>query len=190
MGHRANVLSAGAAALLAVGGCVSTDVTSGLPCNRDRQCGGREECESGYCGGPPEETAVPTTATDIGMESSEATAEPDCYAPEFGCPSCDPLEQPCSDRAACYPTSNRTAECVELHGEAGVGEPCGYPFDSACAPGLTCAPTIGTGCPGDRLLCCFEICDLRMVGCPTGTCEPLWGASETDLDHLGYCTTE
>lgn len=192
MGRGGKLLSA---TLLALTACVSSDVTSGLPCNRDEQCGGGEPCEQGYCEGPPpgvsvgvSTTAGPTTGSATGDEGSSTTAG--CFAPELGCPSCDPIAQDCPDAAGCYASLGLGAECVDPPGDAQLGDPCVFPFDTTCAPGLVCSPLVSEiDCePNDS--CCVQLCDLGAPACATGSCEPLWPVPPEELSHVGFCNPE
>jgi hypothetical protein len=182
--------------------CVSTDFTSGLPCARDDQCGGDEKCEFGFCGGAPAAAATvatigatttePESSTDTDDTATASTSSGGCFAPDYGCPSCDPLDQDCPDGTACYARSDMTTECVDLYGEGRATDQCAYPFDETCAPGFVCSPlTALETCPDELAYCCFEVCDLTAPNCEGGTCEALWfGAAPEELAHVGYCAPE
>jgi hypothetical protein len=67
------------AALACIGGCFTGSDASGLPCEKDLDCGLRQRCESGFCGGPPSsETSSSTTDAVTTSDSSTTDVPADC----------------------------------------------------------------------------------------------------------------
>jgi len=62
-----------------VGGCFTGSDASGLPCEKDLDCGLRQRCEAGFCGGPPgSENGSSTTDPVTTSESSSTGIPADC----------------------------------------------------------------------------------------------------------------
>lgn len=197
MGYRRELLIVALAAA-----CVSTDFTTGLPCNRDEQCGGGERCENGYCGGSPSSIGASASAGSSSATAAEtggvdevsdgSSSSGGCPVGQFGCDLCDPLAQNCPGNAGCYARSDSTTECVDLFGDGRATDQCAYPFDETCAPGFVCSPFMAfESCPDDLAFCCFQLCNLSAPDCNAGICTALWYTPQhQEVEHLGYCQLE
>ncbi len=129
---------------------------------------------------------------DVMEEEAAREGEPE--GSEVGAPpGCDPLLQDCPAGFGCYPSSERSFECVLLPEDlelGGLGDPCAIATE--CGPGFTCMfREIVPGC-SEGFGCCNAFCDATdEIGCAGWglSCEPLFEDEPVypTIADLGLC---
>ena len=91
----------------------------------------------------------------IGCNLNDATGIGSCFQ---GCDPADPAS--CGSGVACFAMG--TASACNTTGPTGLGQPCGFTFEDACAPGLMCLAN------AEGVNACFAQCGPGLPACSGG----------------------